>query len=500
MAEAASKLVSGLDPRWDKFIATSLAEDPGKRYQTAALALAGLQQLRHSDGSKKGLWTAVIAVIVAAGVGIAVWQSRGTPAAAQKVDPANVAAANQVTAGGKSPQEPAKQLPEAPANRKFALTSLPAGAVVYYHGNHPAGTAGRVVLDLPPGPQSVRVMAPGYIDWEGEVGGVENEKEGTVPLEQVPSHPVRFTGLPAQAQLKVDGVMVAADASGAAVVALRPGRVTLSVSAAKYEPLEQAVDIAQATESVPLQMKRLPPPAEVLVKLPKGVDLKFKWVAAGSFYAGSPTDERGRQSTDLARTKKDVTKGFYIAETETTQKQHRALTGKNPSTSRALGDESRPVEQVAWRDLVGTGGVLDKTNEALRHLELPYKADLPTEVEWEYACRAGSDTAFNDGSQLTNERDEPALNALGFYSRGGSPDAPSPVAKFKPNAWGIYDMHGNVAEWAYGVRGARDPVVRGGNWKVGPVHCRSASRVELTPETRSTDTMGYRLVLRPTEE
>ena len=121
-------------------------------------------------------------------------------------------------------------------------------------------------------------------------------------------------------------------------------------------------------------------------------------------------------------------------------------------------------------------------------------------MEWEYACRAGTDSGFNDGSNLTNERDDPALNKLAYYTRGGSRDAPSPVAKFKPNNWGFYDMLGNVAEWAYGVRGEREPVVRGGNWKVGPMHCRSASRIELTTDTRSNDTMGYRLVLRPLED
>jgi formylglycine-generating enzyme required for sulfatase activity len=96
---------------------------------------------------------------------------------------------------------------------------------------------------------------------------------------------------------------------------------------------------------------------------------------------------------------------------------------------------------------------------------LPYQADLPSEVEWEYACRAGTDAAFHDGSNLTNERDDAALNAIAVYSRGsGAQDAPSPVAKRKANAWGLYDMQGNVAEWVYGIRGRREPVLRGGSW------------------------------------
>ncbi len=497
MAKDASKLVPGLDPRWDKFIATCLAENPAQRYQTAAAAFEGLQQLRQSGGAKRWVWPVAIAALIAAGLGLWQWQRATAPTAAT---PAQVARGTESAVAANSPAEQSRLAPDTPVNRKFVLTGLPAGAVVNFHGNHAAGAAGRVMLDFPPGAQTVRITAPGYVDWEGEVGGGENEKEAAVPLEQVPPHPVHFTGLPGQTQLKVGGNMVVADSNGTALMDLRPGHFNVSASAPKYETLELVVDVLPATESVPLEMKRLPPSAEVIVPLPKGGELKFKWVPPGEFYLGSPPDERGRQSNDLPRTRKEVPKGFYMAVTEMTQQQHKALTGKNPSTSRAMGDETRPVEQIAWRDVAGTGGVLDKANELLRRLDLPYKADLPTEIEWEYACRAGTDSSFNNGSQVTNERDDPALDLLAFYSRGGMHTAPSPVASFKPNKWGLFDMHGNVAEWAYGARGVREPVVRGGNWKVGPVHCRSASRVELTPETRPTDTMGYRLVLRPAED
>lgn len=503
IAENASRLVPGLDLGWDKFIGTCLAEDPANRYQTAAAALAALRLIRQSSGRKpRWLGPAALAALVA--IGVAVWQ---WPRAAPPVEaaPAGKSAVETpvlpLPAVGKPLPEPLAAPPPGPASRRLVLTGLPALAVVTYRErNHPADATGRVLLELPPGPQLVRVKAPGYGDWEGEVGGGENETEAAVPLVLLPPHPVRFTGLPAQARLRIGESTATADGSGAAVIELRPGRVALTASAPKHQTLDLGVDILATTESIPLEMKRLPPPAEVLVKLPDGGELKFKWVPPGEFQLGSPPDERGRQRTDLTQAKRDIPKGFYVAETETTQRQHRTLTGKNPSTSRALGDETRPVEQVAWRDLVGTGGVLDKANEVLRKLGLPYKADLPTEVEWEYACRAGTETGFNDGSHLTSERDDLALNVLAFYQRGGAHDAPSPVAKFKPNGWGLYDMLGNVGEWAHGVRGAREPVLRGGSWKVGPVHCRSASRIELTPETRPTDTMGYRLVLRPTED
>jgi formylglycine-generating enzyme required for sulfatase activity len=401
-------------------------------------------------------------------------------------------------------QEVKPATPAAPTIRKFALVELPPGAGVVHQGrNYTVGSNGSLVLEFPPGAgaQLVQVKAAGYQDWQGEVGGEPNQSEFAVPLQLVPAHPVRFTGLPPEAEVKIGDHSALSDASGAAVLPLRPGHFKGMVSAPKYEPLEFSFEIQADTETIALAMKRLPPPAEITVTLADGTPMKFRWVPPGSFQAGSAADERGRQRNDLARTKSEIPKGFYLAETETTQRQHRVLTGKNPSTSRALGDETRPVEQVALRDVTGPGGAVERLNDTLRRLGLHYQADLPGEIEWEYAARAGTDSALNDGGELTNERDDPALNALAVYARNGATqDAPAPVGKRKANAWGLYDMHGNVAEWTYGIRGKREPVLRGGSWKVGAVHCRAASRVEVTPETRPTDAMGYRLLLRPLED
>jgi formylglycine-generating enzyme required for sulfatase activity len=338
------------------------------------------------------------------------------------------------------------------------------------------------------------------MDWEGEVGLNPEMPEETVPLELVPPHPVRFTGLPAGARVTINNQTVTADANGNATFELRPARLTVTATLARWQDFAQEVEIQQSTQSLVLAMAKIPPPPEVTVDLGGGALLKFKWIPPGSFSSGTRTGEPGQQRSDLPPATTEVTAGFYMAETETTQRQHQSITGKNPSSSRALGDDTRPVEQVSWRDITGNGGVIERLNLVLKKQQPDYAADLPTELEWEYACRAGTESGYNDGHNYASDRDDPALNEIAHYLRGAGLQAPAPTGKLKANAWGLHDMHGNVAEWAYGIKGRRDAVLRGGHYKIGPVHCRSASRIELQPTTRPTDYMGYRLVLRLQEQ
>ncbi|HEY4299595.1 MAG TPA: bifunctional serine/threonine-protein kinase/formylglycine-generating enzyme family protein [Candidatus Didemnitutus sp.] len=502
IAKPASEIVKGLDPRWDKFINRCLADDPKDRYQNGGAALEGFQQLLSGARSRNLILPAAVSALVVAGVLFFALKPKPSAPAPGEPLPGVITVTHAAPAGETPTVETVPVKPAAPLPRTFFVTGLPAGAVVAFQGrSYPGDATGRVRLEFPPGPQSIQVRAPGYIDWEGPMGSMESDLQGTVAMELVPPHAVRFTGLPARAQVKAGDQTAAADASGAAVLQLRPGHVVVGASAPKYIALELPVDVLATTDAVAVEMRKTPPPAEVVVKISDSASIKFRWIPAGSAFLGSLPDDRGHQRSDLDRSKFDLPKGMYFAETEMTQRQHRALTGRNPSDSRALGDDSRPVEQVSWYDITGSGGVLDRANEAVHRLGLPYKVDLPTETEWEYACRASTDTSFNDGSNLTNERDDPALDALAYYARGGANhDAPSPVARFKPNAWGLYDMLGNVSEWAYSFRGPREPVLRGGNWSVGVVHCRSASRVEVATDVRATSVMGYRLVLRPLED
>jgi formylglycine-generating enzyme required for sulfatase activity/tRNA A-37 threonylcarbamoyl transferase component Bud32 len=502
IAQLASQLVPGLDPRWDKFIATCLAEDPVKRYQTAGAAWEGLQQIHGKPAApKRSPAVPVVVGLAVLAAGFAAWKFMA-PAAPSVVAPTSASAPGTTVAKPEaatvSAPVPAKA--DAPAQRKLVLGGLPAGAQVVYRGRtQTAGASGQLTLEGPPGPMPVKVRAGGYLDWEGEVGQDLTLLEDTVPLELIPPHPVRFSGLPPGAKITVNNQTVAVDASGAATIELRPARLTITATAPRFQDFAQEVDIQQSTQSVALAMVKIPPPPEVTIDLGQGLSLKFKWIPPGSFTAGSKPGDPGQQRSDLPASRSEIAAGFYLAETEMTQRQHMVVAGKNPSNSRALGDDSRPVEQVSWRDITGGGGVLERVNALLKRQQASYVADLPTEIEWEYACRAGTETSYSDGHNFAGDRDDNQLATIAHYLRGAGLQAPAPTAKLKPNAWGLYDMHGNVAEWAYGIKGVRDAVLRGGYWKVGAVHCRSASRVELQPDTRPSEYMGYRLVLRPQE-
>jgi formylglycine-generating enzyme required for sulfatase activity len=232
---------------------------------------------------------------------------------------------------------------------------------------------------------------------------------------------------------------------------------------------------------------------------------RLRWIEPGMFPMGSPDDEPERSDGEGPRHAVTITKGFWLADTACTQALWRAVMGDNPSWFK--GDE-RPVEQVSWNDVEGF----------LRRLEglLPGAlADLPTEAEWEYACRAGTTTPFSFGATITTDQ----VNYDGnFPYAGGAKGAyrkeTVPVKSLPPNPWGLYAMHGNVWEWcADGVRtyddapqvdprgpeGEEAPRVRrGGSWGDYARWVRSAVRFAAPPGDASVY-LGFRLCLRSIE-
>ena len=217
-----------------------------------------------------------------------------------------------------------------------------------------------------------------------------------------------------------------------------------------------------------------------------GMDLAF--IPAGTFAMGSPLDQRGRQFDEKPRAV-TLTRPFYIAGAEVTQAQWRAVMGNAPS--RFEGDD-RPVDSVSWNDAVAFCKRLSEMEGRT------YR--LPTEAEWEYACRAGSPGWFGAGDDLS---------ALGWHM-DNSADQTQPVGRKAPNAWGLRDMHGNVAEWCADFYGAEydddaveDPkgpeagsarVIRGGSWRSTERGCRSAARASAPP-TYQYNYVGFRVVM-----
>jgi formylglycine-generating enzyme required for sulfatase activity len=246
---------------------------------------------------------------------------------------------------------------------------------------------------------------------------------------------------------------------------------------------------------------------EETVEIANGVTMTFVLVPPGRFLMGSPPGEAGREPFQTDETLHEVTlkEPFYMGTYEVTQEQYEALVGKSNNPSGFKGPV-RPVESVGWDDCQAYCRTLTLT----LHDKHVYR--LPTEAEWEYACRAGrsSHKAFGvgDGESLSSTE----ANFHGNYPYGGAAKGPylngtSKVGSYRPNALGLYDMHGNVAEWChdwygkYPTESVTDPtgpdrgpgrVLRGASWDVFAQYCRSANRAWFLPSRRGSG-VGFRL-------
>jgi formylglycine-generating enzyme required for sulfatase activity len=216
------------------------------------------------------------------------------------------------------------------------------------------------------------------------------------------------------------------------------------------------------------------------------IGMKLALIPAGEFDMGSPADEKGREEDEMLHRVR-ITRDFRIGVTEVTQAQWKAVMGERRGQ---FDGDNLPVEDCSWKDAVAFCARLSKKEGKT------YR--LPTEAEWEYACRAGATGRFG-GARLDD---------LAWYD-DNSDGRTHPVAAKKPNAWGLCDMHGNVAEWCadyygpYPAGGAADPagpqagkarVVRGGSWASFERGCRSASR-SSTPAAYQLKFLGFRVVM-----
>jgi len=234
------------------------------------------------------------------------------------------------------------------------------------------------------------------------------------------------------------------------------------------------------------------PGALVEVDLPGGATMEFVWIGPGTFMMGSPDSDRLASNDEKPQYEVTIRRGFYLGKYEITQAQWEAVMGSNPSRHKGA---NRPVEQVSW---YGVQSFIHRLNEAVG--DSLYR--LPTEAEWEYACRAGTTTRWSFGD------DESLLGDYAWYNGNNSPSGTKEMGTKLPNPWGLYDMHGNVYEWcqdwhsSYSSGSQIDPmgptsgsrrVSRGGSFRSIAWGTRSAHRGSAAPGD-SYDGFGARLV------
>ncbi|MBB1487152.1 formylglycine-generating enzyme family protein [Oceanospirillum sp. D5] len=241
-----------------------------------------------------------------------------------------------------------------------------------------------------------------------------------------------------------------------------------------------------------------------------GITQRFRWIEPGTFLMGSPNGESERYN-DEAQHQVTLTQGYWLADTCVTQQLWQAVMGENPSNFKG---EQNPVEKISWLDC---WQFIQKLKEQYPALRLT----LPSEAQWEYACRAGTATPFSFGSQIHS--DQANFNGNYPYNDGKKSEyrqTTIPIKSLPANPWGLYEMHGNVLEWcqdndlrAYKADEAvidpgqeclekpdsksfADHPVRGGGLQDDGLYCRSASRVWYEAGARRYD-LGFRLALGP---
>ncbi len=245
-------------------------------------------------------------------------------------------------------------------------------------------------------------------------------------------------------------------------------------------------------------------------------------IPAGSFTMGSPSDELGHNETQHHVT---LTEDFYMGVFELTQRQWELVMGDNPSYYKS---DKHPMERGFYSDIRGSSagagwpanGTVDATSfmGKLRERTGLAELDLPTEAQWEYACRAGTIRAYNDQTKNSGEGSDwlttgsgtdSNLEPLGMY-KANSSEGKANVGTKQANAWGLYDMHGNVHEWCLdwygtypgtvadptGATSGSNRVKRGGSWGINALNCRSADRGNGNPSPRNGN-VGFRVCSAP---
>ena len=285
-------------------------------------------------------------------------------------------------------------------------------------------------------------------------------------------------------------------------VGSRAGQMPETSSATTASDSDLSSKIKNQNES---DSQEKPPNCQPPDKITNDLGMVFQYISPGSFLMGSGSAEPNRHANEIAH-KVTLSNGFYLQNTEVTQGQWKKVMGDNPSEFKECGEDC-PVEKVSWNEVRDFIQKLNKKRNSGSYR-------LPTEAEWEYACKAGKDGPFSFGNCLkTDQANFNGKRPMPGCAEGKYRKTTVPVASFPPNEWGLYDMHGNVAEWCqdfygkYPSQAVTDPkgpnkggdyINRGGGWSSQGSNCRCSSRYYNYLEYWD-NSVGFRLVYEPSQ-
>jgi len=544
--KAPSKTLKGLSRDWDDFLAKALEQDPADRFQNGGEMLDAMPRIdvpptvlteRASpiahrkivvakSRSKKPLVIAAVAAlaVVASGAAAILISSshKGSQTAAKVEDhtlqnpapqentaSANTAAATSVPAAQTPVAAPEVKLSPIPAPEAPQAAAPAANVETAVQTPKPSATTAAEPAAAPIVKPAETVAQPSTAPKISQPPAIEPAAYPSKPVASAPTAASEqtTTTAPKVSQPAVSEQTPAVSAKNEKPVqetprpvselkpsAAAPANVAATPGPASAQPaVAVAQPVAPVAQPVPAASPVVPTaPVDktwLVVYLPGGETMKLRRIEPGKFMYGSRTEEVGRTPTrEVVQREAVIAKPFYIGQFEVTQRQFEAVAGRNPSHFRSADN---PVEQVSFQSLVRQAGFFDALNNILSstgHENL--KARLPTEEEWEYACRAGSNASYYDGSDLGDASQTgsvPNIAVCGKLYYGTS--MTQKVGSLAPNKWDLFDMSGNVDEMT------DKGVLRGGSWASTARDCRSAARKPMGVNFRGDDKTGFRVVI-----
>ncbi len=473
-----------------------ISEQLGQRIQEAK-AVSSVDHLdeiiNHTQDTVLLRWEELVSEASAAGMDIAIWEKRFRDISGHWQE---VIETKRKELAANTQAAPETQI------ATLFIETTPTDSIIRFLNNDSRFQQG---MQLEGGRYHLEVSAEGYQVnnfWVELEAGKEERME--IHLDRVPEP---------EPQLAKLFVQVSPENSTIKIMNIRPpfqqglelasGEYHIQVSADDYEKNDLWVTLEPGQEKhLEIRLENKPVAQPQPIKGPdkaitNSIGMEFVYIPPGTYLMGSPKGEAGRGGYERQHAV-TLTRWFYMQTTEVTQGQWQAVMGSNPSYFKECGADC-PANYVSWNDVQD---FIEELN--VRNGDYHYR--LPTEAEWEYACRAGTTTAFSFGNIVEE------LPRYAWYG-ANSQKQTHPVGRKKPNPWVLYDMHGNVWEWCQDWHGgyphdkAADPpgpsrgssrVIRGGSWDDPAGYCRAAFRSWYAPDFRGRR-VGFRLVCLPNQ-